>query len=211
LGVWFLLDLGADWSIPGSRLLVAQMMVTVGLGGIAINAFFLYQLQQILRPRVDVAFMASPAISSKQFLSKMTGKLLVTDIYETWIHFRVINVGVHHLNKLVVSFILPGGWDAATVYPQAGGGSWHLLRLPDGNDEKADITYPLACNWDGSHNRLTFEPTDDPSETGPGASAIYSLRVVTRLGIDQIQVLVNSGSTAGASLHKRTVSVQHNP
>ena len=165
LSLWFGLNLGTLWSGRlEDKVNVVQLLTATLVGSVAVGVFLSFQLPRILRPRIHTCFLIPDPSLKKgvRFLERYTSTHQVTDQESGWIHLRITNVGTMYHARFTVSCELPFGW----VVPPSG--------FPLGWNE---LAFSHRYTYRQAVHQIDFDPRDDPRDTGPGATSVYSFYV----------------------------------
>ena len=226
-GLWVFINLGTLWTTDSQTLLttrlnIIQLLSATLVGGVAIGVFLTFQLPRMQTPRVHTCFALADPKSNEGFLflNLLEYTVSLTAERGTWLHVRVANVGTIYYPRFTVSLEIPRGWSVATVQraDRAEGQriDWHITGHPSISSDAAmdDNQRPVHLRpytYNSVRHRLSFEPRDDPQDTGPGASSVYSYYVIPsqpEAGRNpQIRVYVSSDQAGGQTVKTLNVNV----
>jgi hypothetical protein len=135
--------------------------------GVAIGVFLSFQLPRILRPRVHVCFLRPDPASTEgeSFLEQYEYEVRLAAHRGTWLHLRITNVGTIYYSGVTVSCILP---------PELKTPTYQMLQQVTLDPLRPSSPYSLPYDYRAVRHQISFHPRDDPRDTGPGDSAVYS-------------------------------------
>ena len=142
----------------------------------------------------------------KQFLQSGQGQ---------WLHLRVTNIGVINHAGLTIACELPNGWRGSEVV-KMDWGSTDMLRFDDKGGKQTISTKPDFVRhyaYRESLRKIYFEPLNDPQDTGPGASSVYSFYVnppaVKYKTESEIKVFVSCNESVGTTTRRLRAVMPH--
>jgi hypothetical protein len=188
LFAWLNLGLSAEWDKDtlDSRLPVVQLIVSILLGTVALQAFGLFQLPSLIKPRVSTRFLANNESNSSWFYGEIeyTGRFAKSLDMDSrdgmWLHIRVTNVGIQSYRGLSVGVKLPEQWDSMAVRHSS---DFDRLTFfsSDGKSKESLPDQPKEhmkpYGWNQPTQTIEFDPNENPRETGPGDGGVYSFWV----------------------------------
>lgn len=204
--LWLVADLSTLWqdvTNQASRATVAQLVSAAVLGGVAIDVFLITQLPHLMRPRVFVCFLKNNPQSPERidsYFEEFVSKLELKSQQTTTLHFRITNTGTSHLSRIDLrvyppsSIIFTGGQSPGTP-PTA-------------------IDKYKAWQEGGEGSVVRFAVRDDPSDTAPGASALFRALIVPPKVEEEtdyeLRLRITSDSTIGFTEKKLQLVVVPN-
>ena len=226
-GLWFWLDLDALWSAQATnqlsvKLNIVQLVAATLVGSVAISVFLSYQLPRMQLPRIHACFLLADPNSEggHLLLARRENQISLWAEKGIWLHVLVANVGTIYYPRFTVSFGLPKTWSATTLQraERAEGQriDWHITNHPSISPNAAllDSQRPVFIRpytYSSALHRIYFDPRDDPQDTGPGASSIYSFFVVPSRpegkGDSELRVYVSSDQAGGQTVKTLKVKV----
>ncbi len=210
LALWFSLGLGQYVSQGlSAQVSVAQLLVAVLVGGIAVNVFLSSQLPRLASPRVVCTFLMGGPSGPEEFLERFVKEETFQSGEPRWVHLRLTNVGTLNYSGLTVSCDIPDGWDVPfTVYGETDETPPRLAVRPSHGLDRSYPHLPLYARpyryIVGGKSHVDFFPADSPRDTGSGATAVYQIFLqaprVDKTMSFQLRVKVSTNEVSGAAV-----------
>jgi hypothetical protein len=209
LFLWFWLDLKSEWGgTLGNKIGAVQLITAAAVGSVAILIFLSFQLQRMLTPRVHACFLPSDTSSESQghqFFERYEYRQTFKAKRGAWIHIRITNVSPIDYASLDVSCELPPNWLGSSATRR----DWDMIEVRADPRCATESIVRSKPEWlrpyvfRPSQRRFHFGKVDDPKDTGPGASSVWSFYAepgeVAAVTSETIRVFVRSSQSGGTT------------
>ena len=214
LGVW-LVAISSDSGVS-ETVSIVQAVVSALVGGVAIDVFLAGPLQRLGQPRVACTFLLGrPGTQGDRFVERYE----TTEDYAPgqlrWVHLRLTNVGVIYYQAFTVSCEIPEGWVVPQSFVSTMGSDQpyaEQLHVAETGEYVRMATYAKALTWKAEKRQIDFESRSDPRDTGPGATAVYSLLLRAPPAQEgasyRLRVKISASEAGGTAIRDLTLRVR---